>query len=65
MGGFAKVLHDKMGITASVEVTGGPVHNTQLVETNQLEIGGLRQPSHGKDGMEKVGLKERSIKIQD
>lgn len=38
-GGFAKLLHDKMGIAASVEATGGPVHNTQLVDSNQMTFG--------------------------
>ncbi len=38
-GGFAKLLHDKMGIPGNVEVTGGPVHNTQLVEQNKLDFG--------------------------
>ncbi|MEW6374242.1 MAG: TAXI family TRAP transporter solute-binding subunit [Thermodesulfobacteriota bacterium] len=39
MGGFAKLLHDKMGIPGSVEVTGGPVHNTQLVDAKQIDFG--------------------------
>lgn len=38
-GGFAKLLNDKLGISGSVEVTGGPVHNTQLVEAKQLDFG--------------------------
>lgn len=38
-GGFAKLLHDKMGIPGNVEVTGGPVHNTQLIEAKQLDFG--------------------------
>jgi TRAP transporter TAXI family solute receptor len=37
-GGFAKLLNDKLGISGSVEVTGGPVHNTQLVEAKQLDF---------------------------
>lgn len=37
-GGFAKLLNDKLGITGSVEVTGGPVHNTQLVDRKQLDF---------------------------
>lgn len=41
MGGFAKLLHEKVGISGSVEVTGGPVHNTQLVDAKQLDIGGV------------------------
>lgn len=38
-GGFAKLLNDKMGIPGSVEVTGGPVHNTQLINAKQLDFG--------------------------
>ncbi len=38
-GGFARLLYDKMGISGNVEVTGGPVHNTQLIEAKQLDFG--------------------------
>lgn len=38
-GGFAKLLHEKVGVTGSVEATGGPVHNLQLVEIKQLDFG--------------------------
>lgn len=38
-GGPAKVLTEKMGIPASVESTGGPVHNTQLVDAKELHFG--------------------------
>lgn len=38
-GGPAKVLTEKMGIPASIESTGGPVHNTQLVENKDLHFG--------------------------
>lgn len=41
MGGFAKLLHDKVGIPGNVETTGGPVHNTQLVDAKQLDFGGV------------------------
>ena len=41
MGGFAKLLNDKLGVPGSVEVTGGPVHNTQLVDANQMDFGGV------------------------
>lgn len=44
-GGFAKVLHEKMGITASVEATGGPVHNTQLVNAKEATFGGVSAPA--------------------
>lgn len=39
MGGYAKLLNDKMGIPGNVEVTGGPVHNTQLVDAKQVDFG--------------------------
>lgn len=38
-GGFAKLLHEKVGVTASVEATGGPIHNTQLVDGKQMDFG--------------------------
>ncbi|MFZ3046470.1 MAG: TAXI family TRAP transporter solute-binding subunit [Desulfatirhabdiaceae bacterium] len=38
-GGFAKLLHEKMGVQGNVEVTGGPVHNTQLVDAKNLDFG--------------------------
>lgn len=38
-GGYAKLLHDKMKIPGNVEVTGGPVHNTQLVDAKKLDFG--------------------------
>lgn len=38
-GGYSKLLHDKMGIPGNVEVTGGPVHNTQLVDQGKLDFG--------------------------
>lgn len=44
-GGVAKVLHEKMGIAASVEATGGPVHNTQLVNGKEATLGGVSAPA--------------------
>jgi TRAP transporter TAXI family solute receptor len=38
-GGPAKVLGEKVGIPASVESTGGPVHNVQLVNNKELHFG--------------------------
>jgi len=38
-GGPAKVLGEKLGVPASVESTGGPVHNVQLVNTKDLHFG--------------------------
>jgi hypothetical protein len=38
-GGFAKLLNDKVGVQASVEVTAGPVANLKLVSVKQLDFG--------------------------
>jgi hypothetical protein len=38
-GGPAKILGEKLGIPVSVESTGGPVHNTQLVNAKELHFG--------------------------
>jgi len=38
-GAFAKLINDKMGVQANVEATGGPVHNTQLLEAKKLDFG--------------------------
>jgi TRAP transporter TAXI family solute receptor len=38
-GGFAKLLNDKVGVPANVESTGGPVHNTQLLQAKLLDFG--------------------------
>jgi uncharacterized protein len=38
-GGPAKILNEKLKIPTSVESTGGPVHNTQLVNIKELHFG--------------------------
>lgn len=38
-GGMANVLEEVVGITTGVEVTGGPVHNIQMVEDGALDLG--------------------------
>ncbi len=38
-GGFAKLLHEKVGVAGSVESTGGPIHNMQLVNGKQMDFG--------------------------
>ncbi|MCS7171849.1 MAG: TAXI family TRAP transporter solute-binding subunit [Armatimonadetes bacterium] len=38
-GGYAKVIQEKMGISASNRVTGGPIQNIQLVHAKQIELG--------------------------
>lgn len=37
-GGFAKLLNDKVGVQTTVEATGGPLHNTQLLEAKKLDF---------------------------
>ncbi len=44
-GGFAKLIYEKLGIPASVEVTGGSVHNVKLVNANQVTFGPSVSPS--------------------
>ena len=44
-GGVAKIMMEKMGINASVETTGGPVHNTQLTQTKEVTISGVSAPA--------------------
>lgn len=38
-GGMATLLEQKLDITANVEVTGGPVHNMQLVQAGEQDLG--------------------------
>jgi TRAP transporter TAXI family solute receptor len=38
-GAFAKLMNDKLGVQSNVEATGGPVHNTQLLQTKGLDFG--------------------------
>jgi len=38
-GGWANIITEKLGVPTSVEVTGGPVHNMQLVQAKELEFG--------------------------
>lgn len=44
-GGVAKIMLEKMGINASVETTGGPVHNTQLTQSKEVTISGVSAPA--------------------
>lgn len=37
--GFAKLVSSKVGIPANVEVTGGPLHNIQLVNAGEMTFG--------------------------
>lgn len=38
-GGLASLLEKELGVSANVEVTGGPVHNMQLVEGGEQDLG--------------------------
>jgi uncharacterized protein len=38
-GGMANLLEQKLDVTANVEVTGGPVHNMQLVQAGDQDVG--------------------------
>jgi TRAP transporter TAXI family solute receptor len=38
-GGYARVIGEKMGLSATNRVTGGPVQNVQLVQAKEIELG--------------------------
>ena len=38
-GGFAKLMDEKVGIPTYMVVTGGPVHNTEMVDARKLNLG--------------------------
>lgn len=38
-GGLATLLEQQLGITSNVEVTGGPVHNIQLLDVDDIQLG--------------------------
>lgn len=38
-GGLASLLEQKLEVTANVEVTGGPVHNMQLIQAGDQDVG--------------------------
>jgi TRAP transporter TAXI family solute receptor len=38
-GGWARLIGEKMGLSATNRVTGGPVQNVQLVQTKEIELG--------------------------
>ncbi|MCP8615619.1 TAXI family TRAP transporter solute-binding subunit [Salirhabdus salicampi] len=38
-GGLASLLEQELDVTANVEVTGGPVHNMQLVQAGEQDVG--------------------------
>jgi len=38
-GGYVRIIQEKLGVPASNRVTGGPVHNLQLVHAKQIELG--------------------------
>jgi hypothetical protein len=52
-GGMASVLNN-VGMNANVEVTGGPLHNIQLVNGGQLQLG-LTTAAPAYEGMQGIG----------
>jgi hypothetical protein len=65
-GGFAKLLNDKVGVQANVESTGGPAHNTQLLEVKKLDFGMVTAGVvwEGYTGMEWAkGKKHESLRV--
>lgn len=38
-GGLGELVNQELSVTSNVEVTGGPVHNMQLVSTKDIDIG--------------------------
>lgn len=38
-GGFATMLEEHLDVTSNVEVTGGPVHNIQLLDAGDVQLG--------------------------
>lgn len=38
-GGLANLLEEHLGVTSNIEVTGGPVHNMQLIQAGDQEVG--------------------------
>lgn len=38
-GGWGSIVEEKTGVGATIEVTGGPNHNIQLIENKDLELG--------------------------
>lgn len=37
--GLGELMNKELGVTSNVEVTGGPVHNMQLVQSGDLDVG--------------------------
>jgi len=61
--GLGKLLNEKMGISPSVEHTGGPVHENQLLEVEQLDLTITTEAHCGKDGMD-WGLRKKDQNIR-
>lgn len=62
-GGPAKILGEKLGIPASVESTGGPVHNVQLVNAKELHFGMVTAAPAYEGGQERDGQKGKNTRI--
>jgi hypothetical protein len=53
-GGYARVIGEKMGLSATNRVTGGPVQNVQLAQTKEIELG-LTTTGPAFEGLQGVG----------
>lgn len=66
-GGWAQIIEKDLGITTGVEVTGGPNHNMQLVQNDELELGMITmgpawEAWHG-EGDWTGGIEHRDVRV--
>ncbi|MDR7417984.1 MAG: TAXI family TRAP transporter solute-binding subunit [Armatimonadota bacterium] len=53
-GGYARVIGEKLGLSATNRVTGGPVQNVQLVQAKEIELG-LTTTGPAYEGLNGIG----------
>lgn len=63
-GGLASLLDKEFGITSNVEVTGGPVHNMQLAQSKDIDIGMITL-GPGYEGLTGTGEWTGGKKLED
>lgn len=63
-GGLATLLEQELEVTANVEVTGGPVHNMQLTQVKEQDIG-LITLGPGYEGLTGTGEWTGGTKMED
>lgn len=63
-GGLASLLEKEFGVTSNVEVTGGPVHNMQLTQTKDIDIGMITL-GPGYEGLTGTGDWTGGTKLED